>query len=96
MKCLARQYSDQMMCAECGLAWDVNDPDPPSCRTAAERARDAVKAMGLDVSTPTPEPELRVIDTCPAAEGFNLMVRSNVRIPEGTKLRVVTSKERNR
>lgn len=46
-KCLARQYSDQMMCAECGLAWDTNDPDPPTCRTAAERARDAVKAMGL-------------------------------------------------
>lgn len=28
--CDARQYSDQMQCP-CGLAWDVNDPDPPSC-----------------------------------------------------------------
>lgn len=30
--CQARQYSDQMLCPRCGLAWDVNDPDPPSCR----------------------------------------------------------------
>lgn len=29
-RCLARQYSDQMQCA-CGLAWDMNDPDPPEC-----------------------------------------------------------------
>lgn len=29
--CKARQYSDQMSC-ECGLAWDVGDPDPPECR----------------------------------------------------------------
>lgn len=29
--CKARQYSDQMMCA-CGLAWDVNDIDPPECQ----------------------------------------------------------------
>lgn len=28
--CRARQYSDQMQCV-CGLAWDVNDPDPPEC-----------------------------------------------------------------
>jgi hypothetical protein len=28
--CKARQFSDQMLC-ECGLAWDVNDPDPPEC-----------------------------------------------------------------
>lgn len=28
--CRARQYSDQMQCP-CGLAWDMNDPDPPQC-----------------------------------------------------------------
>lgn len=28
--CDARQYSDQMQCS-CGLAWDVNDPEPPMC-----------------------------------------------------------------
>lgn len=31
-KCRARQYNDQMACHHCGLAWDVNDPDPPACR----------------------------------------------------------------
>lgn len=30
--CQARQYSDQMVCAKCDLAWDVNDPEPPKCR----------------------------------------------------------------
>lgn len=29
--CKARQYSDQMQCV-CGLAWDVNDPEPPECK----------------------------------------------------------------
>lgn len=30
-RCKARQFSDQMVC-QCGLAWDMNDPDPPPCR----------------------------------------------------------------
>ena len=30
--CKAVQYSDQMQCAPCGLAWDMNDPEPPECR----------------------------------------------------------------
>lgn len=30
--CQARQYSDQMLCGKCGLAWDVNDQDRPKCR----------------------------------------------------------------
>ena len=30
--CQAHQHSDQMMCGPCGLAWDINDPAPPSCR----------------------------------------------------------------
>jgi len=37
--CLARQYSDQMMCAACGLAWDINDPDPPACRKVDRRSK---------------------------------------------------------
>lgn len=28
--CGAYQCSDQMLCP-CGLAWDVNDPEPPRC-----------------------------------------------------------------
>jgi len=32
VKCQARQYSDEKVCASCGLRWDANDPDPPMCR----------------------------------------------------------------
>lgn len=31
MSCYARQYNDQMQCGVCGLAWDVKDPEPPTC-----------------------------------------------------------------
>jgi hypothetical protein len=34
-RCKARQYSDQMQCP-CGLAWDVNDPEPPTCPNTEE------------------------------------------------------------
>ena len=36
--CQARQYGDQMICAACGLNWDVNDPEPPECRKNIKRA----------------------------------------------------------
>lgn len=32
--CEARRQGDQMQC-RCGLAWDLNDPDPPQCQKAA-------------------------------------------------------------
>jgi hypothetical protein len=44
--CQARQYGDQMICAPCGLNWDVNDPEPPECRKVDRRlkaVKDAVK-----------------------------------------------------
>lgn len=31
MQCKARRYHDQTQCGRCGLAWDVNDPEPPRC-----------------------------------------------------------------
>lgn len=34
--CEARQYSDQKRCERCDLTWDMNDPDPPRCKTADE------------------------------------------------------------
>lgn len=34
--CQARQTSDQMTCS-CGNVWDMNDPEPPTCRTVAPR-----------------------------------------------------------
>lgn len=33
MKCTARQFSDQKVCNRCGYCWDMNDPDPPKCKT---------------------------------------------------------------
>ncbi len=33
MKCTARQFSDQKVCNRCGHCWDMNDPDPPKCKT---------------------------------------------------------------
>lgn len=59
--CRARQHSDQMMCGECALAWDVNDPDPPQCPRHT-LARDAVFEMRNILSTassPSPLLELR-------------------------------------
>ena len=35
--CEARRYSDQMQCSRCGLAYDVNDPDPPECGKTTQR-----------------------------------------------------------
>ena len=42
MKCVARQHSDQMICHQCGLVWDVNDPDRPVCDPPVE---DCTKRM---------------------------------------------------
>lgn len=42
--CKATQHSDQMMCP-CGLAWDVNDPEPPTCKTTGQQARASGKAI---------------------------------------------------
>jgi hypothetical protein len=30
-RCAASQRSDQMLCDECGIGWDMNDPYPPAC-----------------------------------------------------------------
>ena len=30
-QCEAVQYSDQMVCKKCDIAWDMNDPEPPRC-----------------------------------------------------------------
>ena len=34
--CKARTTGDQKLCYRCNLAWDINDPDPPQCRTDDE------------------------------------------------------------
>lgn len=35
--CKARQYNDQIVCGDCNLAWDVNDPSPPECNKQVNR-----------------------------------------------------------
>lgn len=42
-RCGSRRENDQLVCRQCGLAWDVNDPDPPACRmppTETPKARE--------------------------------------------------------
>lgn len=49
--CRARQHSDQMLC-DCGLGWDVNDPDPPECRSTAV-ATQQIAAMRVILQEPS-------------------------------------------
>jgi len=55
MTCFARQYSDQMQCS-CGLAWDVNDPDPPVCRSQAVAVLTPTRALWGSPEIPPPLP----------------------------------------
>lgn len=43
--CKAIQMSDNMVCRQCGVRWDANDPEPPECRQDVnETERDAKAA----------------------------------------------------
>lgn len=44
LRCEALQYSDQMICGQCGLSWDINDPAPPSCKIISKLQ--SVKSKG--------------------------------------------------
>lgn len=56
MTCAARQYSDQMLCGTCGLAWDMNDPDPPPCPHENAKGPGVVSAeVHLDPDPPLGE-----------------------------------------
>lgn len=41
-----RQYSDQMHCYHCGKQWDVNDPEPPECKTGMDWLREIKNKIG--------------------------------------------------
>lgn len=63
MKCKARRYSDQNVCHDCKLVWDVNDPDPPKgqCDTdtvAEDRVNVAIANIIALVAIP--EGEIRL------------------------------------
>lgn len=49
--CRARQHSDQMLC-DCGLGWDMNDPEPPECRSTAV-ATQQIAAMRVILQEPS-------------------------------------------
>ena len=54
--CKARQYSDQMLCGACGLAWDVNDDDPPECLTNRSRYLRWKETVDSELSGPAVPP----------------------------------------
>ncbi len=48
VSCIAQQVSDQMRCERCNLLWDINDIDPPKCKTGHdlfEQKRDELKRV---------------------------------------------------
>lgn len=53
--CHARQYGDQMICAPCGLNWDVNDPEPPECRKHDGRSK--VVKLVKEMEAPKAKPK---------------------------------------
>ena len=44
--CEAFQVSDQMNCRRCHLVWDMNDSDPPECKTDQE-IQDDINRRGI-------------------------------------------------
>jgi hypothetical protein len=36
-RCHAQQHGDEMQCGRCGLTWDTNDPEPPTCSPVERR-----------------------------------------------------------
>ncbi len=35
-QCEASRMNDQKFCQRCGVVWDIDDDDPPKCKTASE------------------------------------------------------------
>lgn len=46
--CVAYQCSDQMVCPKCGVVWDMNDPEPPECKTKAATGTKVVGRAAVD------------------------------------------------
>jgi hypothetical protein len=55
MRCQARQFSDGMTCAPCGLAWDVNDPDRPPCATKRAKGIKWIRSIRERLSEKAPK-----------------------------------------
>lgn len=48
MNCKAKQYSDQYVCDQCGLVWDMNDPEPPRCLSVHEKEMAKMRKIMAD------------------------------------------------
>ncbi len=65
MTCLARRHNDQMMCHHCGLVWDVNDPEPPTClenrlnRTGQNESLEIHRVSATDLPVPPPPRDVK-------------------------------------
>lgn len=83
MKCRAYQASDQMLCP-CGLAWDVNDPDPPRCRALDQETitLHGGPANGMQI---TVERGMVQIEVSPKP-AVPIVARENKAIPAGLSL----------
>jgi hypothetical protein len=77
--CKAKQFSDQMVCTECVLVWDMNDPAPPRCKMTEEeqvpsRAQSRPKSRDVgnvkpSASSLTPEKSLEKMHAIEAHTG---------------------------
>lgn len=38
--CSAQVIGQEYSCGRCGYVWDLNDPEPPKCKTNAQARRD--------------------------------------------------------
>jgi len=74
--CEAVQYSDEMQCARCGLAYDANDPDPPECTPVREVhirkgcTPGPTTYLDVDGRLSWPDDEGRYLNNCIACGGL--------------------------
>lgn len=50
--CEAIQQSDQKCCNRCGYVWDMNDPEPPECKTKEEIATEHIAKIRKQLEEP--------------------------------------------
>ena len=50
MPCKAIRRNDQMCCDQCGLQWDIDDPDPPVCVNGEQQGRQVLDALKKELA----------------------------------------------
>lgn len=84
--CKARQYSDQMMC-QCGLAWDVNDPEPPACPSEVQQWN-STNSTQQELSTSSPATTVPPSSYSLRSKGVSCRTASCKTEPSGRRLRI--------